>query len=132
MNLNITIEKKKDLYYYVLNIMKMISPSFNLTEGEIKLLSFLYEIRSNLLENKLTEDEIGEILFSSTTRTNLMKELNISYNTYNNIISTLRNDKNLIKKKSLHPLFTSLTNFKLSDKEFNINLKLKVNELEKP
>ena len=141
MVLEKTIHNKAEYYPYVFQVLNKFY-DLSLTNNEIKVLSLLCEKRNELLVGKskkskcsdcgkdfgegkdvcdacestnITYDippEINDMLFSKSIRRSIIADLNMDYYVFNNIVSVLRNSKQLITKNQIHPFFNFLANSK--------------------
>lgn len=119
----IPIADKKDFYNQIITLMNM-TVDLNLIPTEIKVLALLYTERDILTAKGLSEKDVCLFLFSSSSRKKMRDELNMSYSVYNNLISSLRNHKDMIDDKTLHPFFTKMSKFK--DNVFNLTFQFKL------
>ena len=76
------------------------TPIWNLSENEIKVLSSFYNKDFELL-NKVKEYDLRmKILFDKKNKDEISNQHNLSYNTFNNILTSLRK-KNFIKDNTI-------------------------------
>ena len=120
-----TISRKSDLYYKVFSLMSVAKGgAFDFTDNEKRLLSLLYEKRDELYFKGVDMDTINLILFSRETRNNILELMDIPYNSYNNMISSIK-AKNFIVDRHLHPFYPSIMNHDIKKPfEFTLSIKL--------
>ena len=110
-----------DLHFYIFTQLNELL-SWGITPSDIKILSELYNTDYKMIAShnvKAYKDRMS-ILFSSETKKEIMANLNISYNTFNNSLSKLRkkgliNEDNTISEKRM---------FDLNKKSFTFTIKL--------
>jgi predicted transcriptional regulator len=108
---------KKNLHYKILELFNSYVYMWNLSETEVKVFAALYD---KLFEIKKTVSDIKirmNVLFSKESKTEIITNLNISYNTFNNALTTLRK-KGFIKNNTLDEKLC----FDIHSKEFKITI----------
>lgn len=127
MKMPTAISRKSELYYKIFSLMSIAKGgSFSFTDNEKRLISLLYEKRDDLHSKGVDINTINMILFSKETRKEIIAEMDIPYNSYNNIISSIKH-KNFIVDKKLHPFWPSVMNHDIKEPfEFTMNIKLDV------
>ena len=130
LKVNLPNNTKYDLYFSIFGILQVIDPGqFTLTMSERKLISKLYAKRDELMLSGFDDTDANVIVFSAVTREALMSELELGYNSYNNLISSLRKKVGLILGQKLHPFFDAIRETEIEKEEFTFTLKF-TNELE--
>ncbi len=100
------INVKTDLHFYIFTQLNDLL-SWGITPSDIKILSELYNVNFEMVASgnvKAYKDRMS-ILFSTETKKEIMSNLSMSYNTFNNSLSKLRRkglineDNTLIEKR---------------------------------
>lgn len=125
MKMSTTITRKSELYYKVLTLINISKGDiFSFTDNEKKVLSLMFEKRDELYREGLSLESIDKVLFAADVKKQFMDELNISYNSFHNIISSLRS-KRMIVKDSLNPFYESMRLLDIESDSFEFTLIIK-------
>jgi len=93
---------KKDLHFFIFSQLNELR-HWDLTTSDVKILSAFYnldfEMKSTGAIQKY-EDRMS-ILFSMDTKNQIMKELNMSYNTFNNSLTKLRKKDKISRNNTI-------------------------------
>ncbi len=118
MILKYSVDIKKNLHYIIFKNLNEIS-SWGLSKNDLKVFAAFYNKDFELLKSISVYRDRMVVLFSKDVKDILIKDINISYNTFNNSLSKLRR-KGLIEGTDLHEQWL----FDLDKLEFNLIIKL--------
>jgi len=119
MTFKYNVDIQKHLHYIVFKNLNEIR-SWGLSKNDLRVLATFYNKDFELLTSIPDYNSRMVVLFSKEVKDSLIKEMNISYNTFNNSLSKLRR-KGLIEGNFLPEQLL----FNLNKPEFNLILKLK-------
>lgn len=119
MTITYNVDIQKHLHYIVFKEMNEIR-SWGLSKNDLRVFAAFYNKDFELLHTIPNYNDRMVVLFSKDIKNDLIDEIKISYNTFNNSLSKLRK-KGLIKGNFLIEKLL----FDLNSKDFNIIIKLK-------
>lgn len=91
MQIKKSIPFKDNLHYKIFSLLNTNISSWGLSENEVKVLAALYNEDYNLVEKVKDYTLRMKLLFSKETKDKILITLDLSYNTFNNILTSLRN-----------------------------------------
>jgi hypothetical protein len=100
MQIKKSILFKDELHYKIFNLINANISTWNLSENEIKVLSSFYNKDFELLTKIKDYDLRMKILFDKKNKDEISNQYNLSYNTFNNVLTSLRK-KNFIKDNTI-------------------------------
>ena len=119
MTITYNVDIQKHLHYIVFKEMNEIR-SWGLSKNDLRVFAAFYNKDFELLHTIPNYTDRMVVLFSKDIKNDLINEINISYNTFNNSLSKLRK-KGLIRGNFLIEKLL----IDLNSKDFNIIIKLK-------
>lgn len=115
-NINVQTLKCTDARFFKLWLM-MLQPFLNLRNQEITVLAKLLYYRHVISKEIKNKAIVDELLFNTSTRKKIKKELDIKEYSFNNILSSLRKKQliknNTINNKVIPKVEKDFKNFKL-------------------
>lgn len=99
-NINVQSLKTDEVKFFKLWLM-ILQPFLNLRNQEVDVLARLLYYRHSISKQIKSKDLVDELLFNTSTRKKIKKELNIKEYSFNNTLSALRK-KNLIIDNSIN------------------------------
>lgn len=116
MKVSSIVKTKFELYHKIFTMMNIAyGDKFNLVNAEKNVLAALYVENDELVKSGVT-DEVDRniVLFSKPTKSRIIKQLDISYATYHNMLNNLRG-KRMIDKNTVNPFFKSVVEHSMDD-----------------
>ena len=91
MQIKKSISFKDNLHYKIFSLLNTNISSWGLSENEVKVLASLYT-EGFYLKEKVKDYVLRmKLLFDKKSKDKILKTLDLSYNTFNNILTSLRN-----------------------------------------
>ena len=94
-NINVQSLKTDEAKFFRLWLM-MLQPFLNLRNQEVSVLAKLLYYRHTISKEVKNKKIVDQLLFDTTTRKEIIKELNIKEYSFNNILSSLRKKKLIV------------------------------------
>lgn len=116
---------KKDLHFFIFSQLNELR-HWDLTTSDVKILSAFYNLDFEMKSTgsiQKYEDRMS-ILFSMDTKNQIMKELNMSYNTFNNSLTKLRKKDKISKNNTIDERWL----FDLNRENFMFTIEFENNE----